>query len=87
MDATGLKLQVLKLKAPTTNTATITATKGASNGYGLDSSGATWTIPLAPGAEAQLYIPDEAPNVSASVKNIDLAGTGTESVYVMIVAG
>lgn len=87
VDGTGLKLQVLKLKAPTTNTATLTATKGASNGYGLDSAGATWTIPLAPGAECTLYLDDDPPDISSTVKNIDLSGTGTESIYVEAVLG
>jgi len=87
VDGTGLKLQVFKLKAPTTNTATLTATKGASNGYGLDSAGATWTVPLAPGQEFLFYGDDDPPDISSTKKNIDLSGTGTESVQVMIVVG
>ena len=83
----GLKLQVLKLKAPTTNTGTLTATKGGTHGYGLDSAGATWTVPLAPGQEFLFYGDDDPPDISSTVKNIDLSGTGTESLEVMIVVG
>lgn len=87
VDGTGLKLQILRVRAPTTNSNPLTLTKGASNGYGLDSGGSAWTKVLDPGQEMLFYGNNLAPDIAGGVKNIDLSGTGVESVEVMIVMG
>jgi len=83
---TGLKLQAMLLKNSSSN-GTITVSKGASNGYGLDSGGATFTIPVAPGATVVFFFDDEPPDVAGGAKNLDLAGTGTQSLQMTLVAG
>lgn len=83
----GLKVQSLKFKAASTNTAKITVSKGASNGLGKGSAGDTWTSVIVPGGEELHYMPEGTPDVAGGAKTIDLAGTGTESLEVTIVAG
>lgn len=82
---TGLKVQILKLKAKSTNANVITASEGASNGYELAGDG--WKVALAAGQEVTIYGNDAAPDVASGAKTIDLAGTGTQTLEVMIVAG
>ncbi len=81
----GLKLQAYLFTNLGANVMTIS--KGASNGYGLDAAAADYDIVVAPGATVMGYIPDVAPDVSGSAKNIDIAGTGTQSLEVVLVAG
>lgn len=82
----GLKLQAMLLKNASSN-GTITVSKGASNGYGLDSGGADFDIPVAPGATALFFFDDEPPDVADGAKTIDLAGTGTQELQIVLVAG
>ena len=82
----GLKVQAILLKNDAAN-GTITVSKGASNGYGLDAGGADFDIPVAPGAALVMYFDDELPDVSGSAKTLDLAGTGTQSLQVALAAG
>lgn len=81
----GLKVQLMHLKAPTTNGNNITITAGATNG--IDLLGASWSVVLQPGQECMWYGLDLAPDVSATVKTIDLAGTSTDGIEVTLVAG
>lgn len=78
--------QAILLKNDAAN-GTITVSKGASNGYGLDAGGADFDIPVAPGAALVMYFDDELPDVSGSAKTLDLAGTGTQSLQVALAAG
>lgn len=82
----GLKVHILKVRAPADNAAPLTVGKGASNGYSLSGTTA-WSVPLEPGAEVTLYGAGEAPDVGGSAKTIDLAGTGTDAVEVHVTAG
>lgn len=76
VDATGLKVQACKLICPTTNANPVTVTEGASNGYEL--LGNAFTFILKPGQHVTLYLDEDAPDVAAGAKNIDLAGTGSQ---------
>lgn len=81
----GLKVQVMKIIAKSTNANPITLTFGASNPYEL--LGSTFVITLLPGQEVTIYGNDATPDVGSGAKNIDLAGTGSQSVDVIIIAG
>lgn len=81
----GLKVQSMHLSAPTTNGSSITVTAGATNG--IDLLGASWSVVLQPGQEIVWYGFNLAQDVSATVKNIDLAGTTTDALEVSLVAG
>lgn len=83
----GLKVQIAKFKTPTTNTADIVVTRGASNGYGHGAAGGTFTWRIPPGSEISFRVPDLNPDVDGTHKIWDVTGTGTESVMVELVAG
>ena len=85
VDATGLKVQVIKVKAASDNSGALTLADGATNGYELAGNG--WTVALSPGQEVLLYGNDATPDVGASAKTIDLSGTGTDDIDVIVVAG
>jgi hypothetical protein len=87
VDFTGLKLQSMIIQTPSANTAAIVLSKAASNGYGLDSGGATWTLPVPPGSKLLITFNDNLPDVGGSAKNITLAGSGTDSLTMGMVAG
>jgi hypothetical protein len=90
-DFTGLKVQAMKFQNPSANSMTLT--KGASNGYGLLTSGATWTVPIppalsgAPYGEVSLLLPEGTPDVGSGAKTIDVSGTGTQTLLCTIIAG
>jgi hypothetical protein len=81
----GLRVQVLRVKAPATNGNPITIAKGASNGY--DGLGASFSHTLVPGGEATFFLNDAGGDVGGSNKNLDLAGTGVQVLQVEIVLG
>jgi hypothetical protein len=83
----GLKVQCMIIYAPATNTGTITMSRGASNGYGLNAAGDSFSIRCCPGFRAVMFFDDEPPDVGGSAKTIDLAGTGTETLYIGFGAG
>lgn len=85
VDGSGLKVQAIKLSNPATNGNPISITEGAANGYAA--FGAGWKLTLAPGQEALLYGADATPDVAAGDKNIDLAGTGSQALDMVIVLG
>lgn len=87
VDCTGLKVQLLKLKVPITNANAVTVAKGGSNGYGLSTAGTTWSVPLSPGQSMLFYLADLSPDVGSGAKNLDVTGTGTQTLEVGIVAG
>jgi hypothetical protein len=86
-DMTGLKLQLAILKAPSTNANPITISQGASNAYGLDAAGGTWSLTLDPGQFVLLYLDDNAEDVAAGAKEIDLAGTAAQELDYLLVFG
>lgn len=84
---TGLKLQLLKLKVPTSNANPVTIAKGASNGYGLPVAGTTWTVTLSPGQSAMFYLADLAPDVASGARILDVTGTASQTLEVGVVLG
>ncbi len=88
IDLSGLKVQALKFKNKSTNANKITIAKGASNGYGLNSAGDTWSITLDPNQSVGPFLLDDAaPDVGSGAKTIDISGTGTQELEIEIVAG
>ena len=85
-DATGLKLNFLRLEVPIGDANKVLASQGASNAYRLD--GATnWSIPLAPGQKVQLEGDAAGDAVASGHKTIDFAGTGAQTISVHIGLG
>ncbi len=85
VDLTGLKVQAILLRNPSTNANPITVGEGATNGYEL--AGNAWSVQLKPGMSCMIYAAEQAPDVGSSAKTIDLAGTGSQALDVGIVAG
>jgi len=83
--ATGKKVRAWAFWTPSGNTANITVTKGASNGY--SPLGTSFTYVIGPNGEAGAYFHDDAGDVGSGAKNLDISGTGTESVYVAVAWG
>ena len=89
VDFTGLKVQLIKLACPTTNTAGITVDRGASNAYnlfGADNNSAE-QVEILPGCATMFYHNDKLEDVDATHSDVQFAGTGTESIEVHLVAG
>lgn len=84
-DGTGLKVIACKFQAVVGNANVITLKFGASNPYNL--LGASWQVALQPGQEILLYAVSAAPVIGSGAKNIDLSGTGSQSVNCIIVMG
>lgn len=82
---TGKTVRYFKFKATSTNTAALVLGEGASNGYELLGDG--WSVSLDDGNWVSGYVAADAPAVGASATNIDLSGTGTESVEVLLIFG
>lgn len=80
VNGTGLKVQVLRVKNLGANDLTIST--GASNGYNFGGSAV-----IKPGALFMIYVVDGLPDVAAGAKNIDLAGTTTQTSEWSIVMG
>ena len=88
LDGTGLKVQTVIIVNPAGNAA-INIAPGASNPYPLLGTGNDITIP----AHATqltvigMYLPDGTPDVSGSVKTLDITGTGTQTFKLGITLG
>jgi hypothetical protein len=80
VDGTGLKVQVLRVKNLGANDLAIS--EGASNGYAI---GGTRTIK--PGGIETIYSPEGFADIAAADRNIDAAGTGTQTSEWTIVMG
>lgn len=89
IDLTGLKVQAIKLACPASNTAGITVDRGASNAYNLfgEDNGSAEQVEVLPGCAVLLYQNDKLEDVDATHKDVQLAGTGTESIEIQLVAG
>ena len=81
----GKKIRAIKIKALSTNANALTISEGASNGYEL--FGNAFTIALEAGDHFLAYLGTNAPDISDTTKNIDLAGTGTQGIDIIIVIG
>jgi hypothetical protein len=85
VDGNGLKVQMAKFRNKSTNANSITLTFGASNGYLLFGSG--WQIILLPGQEFMAYLKDQAPDIDATHKTIDITGTLAQVLECILVLG
>lgn len=85
LDATGLKLQRVQMKAVGTNSNPLTITFGAADPYPI--FGVLGVVELLQDGELTFAYEDDSPDVSATVKDVDFAGTGTEAVDVVLVFG
>lgn len=85
VDMTGLKLQIFKLKAKATNTNPLVVKFGAADPYtGL---GSAFNFELQPGAEMTFFGNEKSAEVASGVKDLDVAGTASEEVDMMMVCG
>lgn len=82
VDGTGLKVQFARFTAPLDNEAAITITPDVTDGYTV-----TDEHVLQPGQSAMYELAEEAADIASGAKNIDLAGTGTDSLLCTIVMG
>lgn len=91
VDFTGLKVQLIKLTCPLTNTAGITVdAKDASTGYnlfGADNAATTEKQEVLPGCVASFFMNDKLEDVDSTHKDLTLTGTGTEAINVLLIAG
>jgi hypothetical protein len=85
VNGTGLRVQLLRLRAPSSNANPITVAKGVSNGY--DGFGSAFSVTLAPGAEATILTNDAGSDIGAGNKTLDLTGTGAQALDVEIIMG
>ncbi len=77
------RVQLFKVKNTGTNA--MTFTEGAATGYLLLGSG--WKIILLAGQEALVQLNDAAPEITSSLKHIDVAGTDAETFELSVVIG
>lgn len=88
LDLTGEDVVAISIRGDDGQTAPITLSVAASNGYDIHGSGAGEEIcSVEAGDEVLIYKDGNAPAVSSTVKDITLTGSGTEKCHVMILAG
>jgi hypothetical protein len=80
----GLKVQAAKFINPVGNAA-MTITFGAANPYLLGGAAFKWI--LLAGQEILVFLNDASPDVASGAKDIDISGTGTQSLTCVLVAG
>jgi len=85
VNGTGLRVQLLRLKAPSSNANPITVAKGSSNGY--DGFGSVFSVTLQPGAEVTILTNDAGSDIGAGNKTLDLTGIGSQALDVEIIMG
>ncbi len=83
VDATGLRLQIMKIKNTGTNTCVVNF--GAANGYLM--LGAAWVINLLQDQEITVYGNELAPEVGAAASDIDTTGTAADILEITLVLG
>jgi PKD repeat protein len=82
-DSTGLKVQYFRVK--NLGAAAMTFTAGASEGYNL--AGASFNMAILPGQWFIFFGNDATPDVAAADRQIDVAGTGTDTFELTLVTG
>jgi len=87
LTGSGLKAQFIKFINKAANANSMTVSKGASNGYGTNAAGTTFSIPLSPGQSVTLSLANASPTVGGSAKTIDVAGTGAQVLRVFVALG
>lgn len=83
-DWTGLKVQLMVFQNPTGNGA-ITIVQGATNPFLLFGTGGS--VIVEPGGFYMAFSPEVHPDISASVRDIDISGTASEILNVILLAG
>lgn len=87
IDLTGLKVQLVIIRAAAANTAGILFKQGASNPYLLFGA-ASDQHTLLPGTAYYMYWADKLADVAAGAKEVDMTSTDLDAIYSMIlVAG
>lgn len=88
LDLTGLNVVGWGFAGAAANTAGIEVAPGASNPYHIFGT-ADDQVTVYPGQVLYGYstVADDLPAVAAGAKEIDFAGTGTESIHVLVFAG
>jgi len=84
-DGTGLKVQILRVRTPSTNTGDVTIGPAGANPYQLFGTGTTVTLP--PDSELLFRLTDELADVSVTVKNVLISASGSDTAYVQMVLG
>lgn len=84
-DATGKKVQELRIQATSTNTAAVTVEDGATNAYSLFGSANDINIPA--GGLLHMRFNDKLADVSASVKNIKVTLSHGDTVTIEMAIG
>jgi hypothetical protein len=75
VDATGLKLQGLKVACPATNTGDVVLTTGATNGYTIG------TIRVTPGGHQLAWFADGLADVASGARTIDVTSSDADAAY------
>lgn len=83
----GLKVQFAFFRAPSTNANVLAVSQGASDAYGLDAAGGTWLVRLDPDSSVLRRIANSAEDVASDAKTIDIAGTGSQTLEYILIAG
>lgn len=90
VDFTGLKVQIVKLKTPPGNSASIVVErKDAATGYNLfgDDNNSDESVEVPPDTLMQFKYNDTLEDVGASNKDLRFTGTGTDQIEIQLVAG
>ena len=85
VSGSGLKLQYVLVKAKSTNANALTVKNGTSNGYG--GWGADFAVTLDASQQFMVTGRDLEPDVDGTHKTWTLAGTGTQSIDIILVFG
>lgn len=82
----GLKVQLVKIKADATNTAAVSFATGASNGYAI--FGTSGVVALSAGACCLFYMADKLGDVGSGAKTVDVTSADADAKYqIELVAG
>ena len=90
LDFTGLKVQLVKITAPSTNTAEVTFDVGAANGYNLfGATNATdESVAVPPGGVQMFKYTDDLEDVDATHSDVDVSSSDVDATFdIMLVAG
>jgi hypothetical protein len=85
VDATGLKLQLLRIRNPAGNTTAMTLELGASNGY--EAFGTAWSLDIPVNGLFHFEFMDGTPDVGPTAKSIEITGTGSEILEIEMTFG
>lgn len=90
IDMTGLKVQLIKIKTPATNSGSIIVEhKDAATGYNLfgDDNNSDESIECPPDSTRIFLYNEGLADVGAGDKDLKFTGTGTDGMQIMLVAG